>query len=264
VGALTADRARRPWKNRSSGPFLGYKSHMFKRTTFIISLAALTFAPTAVLVAKEKGTAGKDNGWELLFDGKDMSKWRGYKKPDLTGLRWKVEKGCLTLPPSDGSDTLGARDIVSVKQYGDFELVWQWSIEKGGNSGVKYFVTEDRDAAIGHEYQEIDDAGHADAQMVKRKTASFYDVLAAPKAKPKAPGQVNNSRILVKGNKVEHWLNGAKVLAYDLDTDELRKAIAESKFKGMEGFDKHKQGHLLLQDHGHGICYKQIKVRELK
>jgi hypothetical protein len=240
---------------------LGYKASMLKRTAFVALV--LIGAPAALLFAKESGKKPKAGPWEVLFDGKDMSKWRGYKKPDMAGLRWKVEKGCLTLPPSDGSDTLGSLDIVSVKQYDDFELEWTWIIGKGGNSGVKYFVTEDLDVAIGHEYQEIDDAAHADAKMEKRRTAGFYDVLPAPTAKPKTPGKPNNSRILVKGNHVEHWLNGAKVLEYTLDTDELRKAIEESKFKGRVGFDKHKKGHLLLQDHGHGICYKKIKVREL-
>jgi len=119
-------------------------------------------------------------GWILLFNGRNLDGWRGYKKTDASGTRWKVENGMLTLPPNDGKDTLGARDIISNDTFEQFELTWEWRIAQAGNSGVKYFVLEDRDDAIGHEYQLIDDERHPDAKVgPKRQTAAFYDVLAA-------------------------------------------------------------------------------------
>jgi hypothetical protein len=244
---------------------------MLKQRLLVLSLS-LALPLSAASMAAAQGAAPnqlteaeKKEGWELLFDGKGVQSWRGYQKPDMTGLRWIVQDGCLALPPSDGTDTRGERDIISTSLYGDFDLAWEWRISLGGNSGVKYLVTEGRPAALGHEYQVIDDARHADAaKRDSRRTGSFYDVLAAPAAKPRPAGEFNQSRILLKGNHVEHWLNGAKILEYELDSDALRKAIADSKFKEVEGFDKAKRGHILLQDHGNAVCYRNLKIRELR
>jgi hypothetical protein len=230
-----------------------------------VPLAGASIAAGQTAAPNQLTEAEKKEGWALLFDGKAIQSWRGYQKPDMAGLRWIVQDGCLALPASDGTDTRGERDIISTKQYGDFDLAWEWRISEGGNSGVKYLVTEGRPAALGHEYQVIDDARHADAaKRDSRRTGSFYDVLAAPTAKPRPAGEFNQSRILLKGNHVEHWLNGAKILEYELDSDALRKAIADSKFKDVEGFDKAKSGHILLQDHGNAVCYRNLKIRELR
>jgi hypothetical protein len=240
------------------------------RTGFlsVAALVACTLAPAASSAQQALTPDEQKAGWRLLLDGASAAAWRGYQKPDLEGLRWIVKDGCLALPPSDGSDTKGARDIVTRDQFDDFELAWEWRVAPGANSGVKYFVQETRPAAIGHEYQIIDDAKHADAQLRegRRSTASFYDVLPAPAARgaTRPVGEFNESRILVKGNHVEHWLNGTQVLAYELGTDTLRAAIADSKFSDIEGFDRHQRGHLLLQDHGDAICFRAIKVREIK
>jgi hypothetical protein len=237
---------------------------MFRRT--LLALLAITVPTAAWAEAPNQLTAKeKKEGWELLFDGKTVDKWRGYQKADMAGLRWAASDGCLALPANDGKDTRGARDIISIKQYDDFELAWEWRIAQGGNSGVKYFVIEDKPVALGHEYQTIDDERHPDAKKKdSRRTGSFYDVLPAPAAKPKPAGEFNQSRILVRGNHVEHWLNGSKILSYELDSKPLRDAIAQSKFKDVEGFDKHRPGHILLQDHGDAICYRNVKIRPLK
>jgi hypothetical protein len=232
-------------------------------------LAFLAFLLTIALTATCAGprpnhlTAEEQRaGWQLLFDGKTVDQWRGYQKPDMAGLRWMMADDCLALPPSDGRDTKGKLDIVSVQQYGDFDLTWDWRISPGGNSGVKYLVSEDWPAALGHEYQTIDDAQHKDAQRRdSRRTGSLYDVLPAPSAKPNPVGDFNHSRIVVAGNQVEHWLNGSKILSYQLDSPALRAAVANSKFKDLQDFGKPKRGHLLLQDHGDGICYRNLKIR---
>jgi hypothetical protein len=229
-------------------------------------LAAAAVAGVVPLVAADAQNtltaAEKAGGWRLLFDGTTTAGWRGYKKPDMAGLRWVVKDGAICLPPADGADTRGNRDIISAGTYGDFELTWQWQVQPGSNSGVKYFVVEDGDAAIGHEYQIIDDARHADAKVSpERQTASFYDVKAAT-ARPTRPvGEWNTSRVLVHGNHVEHWLNGTKVLEYVLGSPETLALVQDSKFKTQPGFGTKKPGHILLQDHGDAVCYRNIKVK---
>ena len=235
----------------------------------VLMVIAVTWLATGTGRAQNTLTPEEQqSGWKLLFDGTSADGWRGYQKPDLKGLRWVVKDGCLALPQADKADTAGARDIITKEEFDDFELAWEWRVAAGSNSGVKYFVRENRPDAIGHEYQLIDDARHEDAaeREGRRSTAAFYDVLAAPAAKgrTKPAGEFNQSRIVVKHHHVEHWLNGTRVLTYELDTDALRAAIADSKFKGMEGFDRHQRGHLLLQDHGDAICFRNIKVRELR
>ena len=202
-------------------------------------------------------------GWSLLFDGTSLSGWRGYKRADASGTRWKVEEGMMTVDPADGRDTRGAMDLITAATYDTFELAFEWRVAPGGNSGVKYFVLEDRDAAIGHEYQIIDDDKHPDAKVgPKRQTSSFYDVLAASNRPLRPAGDFNQSRILVRDRSVEHWLNGTRVLHYQLGSAELQAAIEQSKFKGIERFGKLQQGHILLQDHGDRVWYRNLRIRK--
>ena len=203
-------------------------------------------------------------GWTLLFDGKSLAGWRAYKQQDASGTRWRVEDGTLTLPARAGTAAARSRDIITTATFDRFELEWDWRVSPGGNSGVKYFVLEDTDSAIGHEYQIIDDARHADAKIgAERQTASFYDVLPPANGKAQPAGMWNHSRVVVNAPTVEHWLNGAKVLSYELDSPALRTAIADSKFKGVERFGKLQNGHVLLQDHGDQVWYRNIRIRRL-
>jgi hypothetical protein len=223
-----------------------------------LGAAAAAQAPNQLSPAEQKA------GWTLLFNGTSLDGWRAYKRPDASGTRWVAKDGLLCLAPGDSTDTRGARDIVTAKPYSQFELSWDWRVSEGGNSGLKYFVLEDRDAAIGHEYQLIDDAKHPDAKIgPHRQTAALYDVMAAANRPSKPAGEWNTSRVVVRGNDVEHWLNGAKVLSYTLDSPTLREAIAKSKFKDVARFGKPQQGLILLQDHGDAVCYRNVKVRPL-
>jgi hypothetical protein len=208
--------------------------------------------------------AEKRAGWTLLFDGTSINGWRAYKRPDASGTRWNVENGLLTIDPSDGKDTRGALDIISTGQYDRFELAWEWKVAEGGNSGLKYFVLEDMDSAIGHEYQLIDDERHADAKIgPHRQTAAFYDVLPASNRPMRPAGEFNQSRVVSNGTTVDHYLNGTRVLHYELDSPALREAIAKSKFKDVARFGKLQSGHILLQDHGNRVWYRNIKIRKL-
>jgi hypothetical protein len=226
-----------------------------------LTAAAQAQTPTVnTLTAAEKKA-----GWILLFDGKSLDGWRGYKRPDAAGTRWTIKDGLLCLPAGEGHDTHGQRDIVTTATWDQFELAWDWRVAEGSNSGLKYFVLEDQDSAIGHEYQLIDDARHPDAKIgPHRQTAAFYDVLPAADRPIKPAGEWNESRVLVKGNHVEHWLNGKKVLEYELGSPATLAAVQKSKFKAIDRFGKRQNGHILLQDHGDSVCFRNVKLRPVK
>ena len=152
---------------------------------------------------------------------------------------------------------------MSSDEFDTFDLNFEWKVGPGSNSGLKYFVTETRDAAIGHEYQIIDDERHEDAKVAggERQTASFYDVKAASSHPTRPIGEWNQSRVVVIGNHVEHWLNGVKVLEYELGSATLAAAVEDSKFKGMAGFGTRLKGHILLQDHGDAVCFRSLKIK---
>jgi hypothetical protein len=210
-------------------------------------------------------TASTGGGWVQLFDGKDLKGWRGYKKPDASETRWKVENGMLTINSNGAGDTKGQRDLITEGTYEQFDLRWEWKISQGGNSGVKYFVLEDENSAIGHEYQVIDDERHPDAKIgPHRQTAAFYDVFPAHDRPLKPAGEWNTSEVIVKGKHVTHILNGKTVLEYDLESPELKAAIAKSKFKDIARFGKLQPGHILVQDHGDQVWYRKIEIKNLK
>lgn len=209
--------------------------------------------PLNTLTLEEKQT-----GWRLLFDGQSLKGWRAYGKQSPPGAGWKAEDGLLK---KIGGQRGG--DIITEDQFGDFELSWEWKISAAGNNGVKYLVTEARTSAPGHEYQMIDDTGHPDGKLgAKRQTASFYDVLPPAADKPLKPvGDWNSSRVVIQGNHVEHWLNGAKVLTYELGSEATKNAIAGSKFKNAAGFGTKIRGHILLTDHQDECFFRNLKIR---
>ena len=209
--------------------------------------------------------AEKSAGWQLLFDGKTLNGWRPYAKKPAGG--WEVVDGTLHAIRKDRlGDTKGS-ELITEKKYGDFELSWEWKVPLKGNNGVKYFVTEERTKSPGPEYQMIDDDGHPDGKVGGRlhQTAAFYDVLPPAADKPsKQPGEWNSSRIIAKGKHVEHWLNGKKVLQFELDSPEVKAGIAKSKFSKDAGFGEHIVGHIMLTYHQDDCWYRNIKIRELK
>lgn len=155
-------------------------------------------------------------------------------------------------------------DLLSSEQFEEFELQFEWRLEKGANSGIKYFVVPDRGLSLGHEYQLIDDANHQDAGLAqgKRLTASFYDVIARnPEVKPLPFGEVNHSRIVVRGDLVEHWLNGKQAVSYRCGSPEVKAAVSASKFKTTPRFGERLKGHILLQDHQSKVWFRSVKIR---
>ena len=204
--------------------------------------------------------AETDSGCKLLFDGTSLKGWHTFGKSTLPAKGWEAVDGWLHC-----ARRANAGDIVTEQKFDQFELSWEWKIAAGGNSGLKYFVTSDRASALGHEYQMYDDPGSKDQPPGKHETASFYDVLA-PSVKPpvRPPGEINASRVVIKDNHVEHWLNGVKVLEYECASDKVKAAVAASKFKSTPGFGSRLKGHILLQDHGSEVWFRNIKVRELR
>ena len=226
---------------------------------FILTVGLL--APNACLAANPNQLAPEEKsaGWQLLFDGKTTAGWRGVGKPAFPADKWVVEDGWLHALGKGGGD------IITTNQFEQFELSWEWKLQEGGNSGVKYFIIESR-GAIGHEYQVLDDNKHPDGKLAagKRLTAAYYDVLkTSVPTNLKVPGEINASRIVVKGNHVEHWLNGQKVLEYECGSPEVKAAVAASKFNKTAGFGERVKGHILFQDHGDEVWFRNVKVRDL-
>ncbi len=214
--------------------------------------------------------AEKKEGWQLLFDGKTSKGWRGAFSKEFPKHGWVVENGTLTGKLQGGGESARAGDIITEKKYKDFELVFDWKLDSGGNSGVKYFILEpavkpEKNASlIGYEYQLIDDAHYiyqGKPLGPKFKTASIYEVVAADKPDVKV-GDWHTSRIRVKNNLIEHWLDGKKVLEVDRKSDRFIKGVADGKFRDHPGFATIPEGHILLQDHGHGVSFRNIKIRE--
>jgi 3-keto-disaccharide hydrolase len=218
-----------------------------------------------VLLAAAAAIVTGQSSERSLFDGKTATGWRGFKKPDFPKTGWVVANGWLTHLARKGQDSQGAGDIITIDTFDNFDLQFEWKIAPGGNSGVKYLVVEDRNGPIAHEYQVIDDARHPDAKIgPHRATAALYDAIPAPANKPLKPaGEINAGRIVVNGMHVEHWLNGVKVIEYELESPALMAAKARSKFKDEPGWGTKLRGHILLQDHGDEVSFRNIRIREL-
>jgi hypothetical protein len=228
-------------------------------TSFLLPLALIATAPIACAADNELTQAERAAGWQLLFDGKTLSGWHGYRDAPITG--WEIQDGTLHAI----GKTAGVA-LVSSKAFSDFELSWEWKIAPSGNNGIKYFVTEARPSAPGHEYQMLDDDNHPDGKIgPHRQTAAFYDVLPPAADKPRKPiGEWNTSKLVVRGNHVEHWLNGRQVLAYELGSPAVTAGIAKSKFAHEPGFGDKITGPIMLTYHNDDCWYRSIKLRELK
>ena len=213
----------------------------------------------------------KKEGWKLLFNGVNSEGWRGVYQDKFPAGGWEIKDGEMSHLKAHGGESVSGGDIVTGKEYSNFELKADFKITEGANSGIKYFVVETQPkpagSAIGLEFQILDDAKHPDAKLGKngnRTIGSLYDLIPAAADKLIKPlGEWNTACIYVKGNHVEHWLNGKKTVEYERGSDDFKLLVAGSKFKDKPGFGEWPKGHILLQDHGDEVHFRNIKIKEL-
>jgi hypothetical protein len=260
------------------------KSMKFKICAVLI-LMALFSLNLSLIPEKQKikspevntlSKAEKKAGWKLLFDGKSFTGWRGLGRDHVPEGLWAVEEGMIrkirtdvvkNLP--DGRPVEGG-DLMTDLTFEDFELYFEWKINKAGNSGLKYNVSEEMCAengskysALGFEYQMLDDSDPMYAKLKPSQfSGSLYDLIPAKNIVLKPTGEFNSSRILVKGNHVEHWLNGKKTVEFEFGSKELEDAYKISKFNKIKGFPDKRKGHIILQNHNDEAWFRNIKIRE--
>ncbi len=210
-------------------------------------------------------------GWRLLWDGKTTEGWRGAKLDGFPEKGWSIENGILKVLKSDGGESANGGDIVTTRPYKNFILKVSFKITQGANSGIKYFVDTDLNkgsgSAIGCEFQILDDRNHPDAGLGvggNRTLGSLYDLIPASKNKPYLYGAFNTAMVVVNGNRVEHWLNGTKIIEYERNNQMWDALVDYSKYKDWPDFGNAGEGLLLLQDHGDEVSFQNIKIKELK
>lgn len=235
-------------------------------------LVAQTAAAQNTLTAAER-----EAGWRLLFDGRTLRGWRGLGYDSVPTAHWRVVDGTIekiasgNVPKMPDGQPANGGDLMTADTFGDFELAFDWKATPGANSGVKYNVSEEfslahatNHAALGFEYQVLDDSLSDDNTIPSHRAGSLYDLIPPSAAKRLAPvGRWNSSRIVFRGRHGEHWLNGAKIVDFDLGTARMDSLLAKSKYHTIPGFADRRRGHIILQDHGDEVYYRNIKLREL-
>ncbi len=230
----------------------------------IVTAQDLTFQQSdaeARLLASQQGVpntlsaAEQKAGWRLLFDGHTTKGWRGYMKQEMPA-GWKVVDGALTRVAPAG-------DIITNEQFTNFELSIDWKVEPGSNSGIFYRAVEGPEEIYfgAPEMQVLDDAKHPDGKSELTSAGSDYGLYPAPRGAVHPAGEWNTARIVVNGTHVEHWLNGRKLLEYELGSADWKQRVANSKFKEWPEYGKAATGHIGLQEHGGGVAYRNIKIR---
>ena len=219
----------------------------------------------------------KEQGWELLFNGKNFEGWRGLGRDTVETNHWTVEDGMIhkvdnrEVPLLPNGEKINGGDLMTIDTFDNFELSWEWKIKEAGNSGIKYNVSEkiattygSGFGALGFEYQILDD-GHEIYKDLNpyQFTGSLYDFYAPHNVHLKPIGEFNQSTIKLNGNHGEHWLNGVKVLEYEMGTAEFDSLFQASKFAKYKDFEKKRSGHIVITNHTDESWYRNIKIRKI-
>jgi len=207
------------------------------------------------------GCSSSTNKWQVLFDGKNTEHWRGFGKEDFPNDNWEVENNTLKTIPGL-KNTL---DIITKEKYQNFELELEWKVSKAGNSGIFYFASESQSYIwqSAPEMQVLDNDNHPDGKNPLTSAGSLFALIAPNNGKTKSVGKFNKAKIKVLKNRVEHWLNGEKILEYVYQSNAMWELVAKSKFKDMPYFGKTTIGHIGLQHHGEEVWYRNIRIRKL-
>lgn len=231
--------------------------------------ADTTTNTTETATATEKKDNTVEDGYTSLFDGKTTAGWHSYGK-DKAGERWMVADGAMYLDTSmkQGYQTSGGGDLVSEKEYGDFDLKLEWKISPKGNSGIIFYSHEDSSKYkeswnTGPEMQIVDNDGHPDGKLIKHQAGDLYDLISSSSKAAKPVGEWNEVEVRSKGGKLELFLNGTNTVTTNLWDDNWKKLVADSKFKKWPDFGTYKKGRIVLQDHGNTVWFRNIRIKEL-
>jgi hypothetical protein len=238
-----------------------------------------TEADTAEAADAASSAASPAESWRPLFDGSSLAGWRGIETEMIPEGHWTIEDGTIRkiasadVPTAPDGQPLVGGDIMTVETFENFEMTFEWKVAPGANSGIKYNVSETMSvaslpstAALGFEYQVLDDDLHPDAlNGPTRQAAALYDMIPPIADKPLRPvGEFNEGRIVFVDGHGEHWLNGVKVLEYDVGSDRFEELLAASKYAPVDGFADLRAGHIVLQDHADDVWYRNLRIREIE
>lgn len=232
----------------------------FIKITQLVSTMLLATSLTLPVFAADNQLSSEEQaqGWQLLFNGKDMSQWRNFKKADLSD-KWQIEDGAMKLTAGGGGD------ILTKQQYDHFELLLDWKIAEVGNSGIFVLSNETGNMIYSNapEIQILDNERHPDNKLANHLSGSLYDMIASPPSSHKKAGEWNTVKIRLHNSELTIWQNGVQTAQVTIDSPEWQKLLAASKFATWPGFAKAKSGHIGLQDHGDQVWFKNIKIKEL-
>lgn len=238
---------------------------LFGILTFVFASFVANAQHPNTLTPKEK-----KQGWRLLFDGKTLNGWRNFNKKDL-GPAWKISDDAIMLDNSqmDGWNTKGGGELTTDDIFENFIFSCEWKISEGGNSGIIFNAQED-DAKkrpyswfTGPEFQVLDNDGHADGKIDKHRAGNLYDLIKYEPENVKPVGEWNKVMIAQTNGKVKLYVNGRMVIQYDTKSEEFKKLVAGSKFKDMESWGTFTKGHIVFQDHGNKVWFRNIKIKTL-
>jgi hypothetical protein len=227
-----------------------------------IVLCVLLSAPAIC----QDGAEPEDSGWVALFNGETLDGWRTYGE-SAPKSAWIVEDGAIVLDVDETTTETTGGDLITDQQFENFELELEWKVTEGGNSGIFFGVREIPGQTVayltGVEMQVLDNDGHVDGERPETSAGSCYALYGPAETVVRPVGEFNTARMIVRDGQVEHWLNGTRIVAYDMNSRDWDERVAASKFADWEHFAAYRKGHIALQDHTDRVWFRNIRIRPL-